>query len=123
ADNTVTYDTQAPAVTINQAVVQADPTGASPISCTVVFGESVTSFTGSDVSFAGSTVGGTLTATVSGSGTTYTVKVTGMTSPGVVVVSVPTGAAADPAGNTNAASTSTDNSVTYDPPLPNTPPM
>ena len=112
-DNTVTFDNIVPTVTINQASGQADPTNASPILFSVVFSEPVVGFAGTDVSFAGSTVGGTLAATISGSGANYTVSVTGMTGSGNVVASIPAGAATDPATNPNQASTSTDNSVTY----------
>ncbi len=80
----------------------------------MVFSEPVTGFTASDISFAGSTVGGTLLAGVTGSGTTYTVTVSGMTGNGTVVASIPAGAAHDAAGNPNTASTSTDNTVTFD---------
>ena len=113
-DNTVRFDNVAPTVTIDQAAGQADPTNASPIDFTVVFSEPVTGFTGSDVSFTGSTVGGTLVASVSGSGPTYTVSVTGMTGVGTVVASIPASAASDAAGNGNTLSTSTDNTVTFD---------
>ena len=106
-------DTTAPSVTINQAAGQADPTSASPINFTVTFSETVTGFAAGDISFAGSTVGGTLTATVTGTGPTYNVAVSGMTGTGSVVVSVPAGAATDAAGNASLASTSTDNSVTF----------
>jgi hypothetical protein len=61
---------------------QLDPTNASPIQFTVTFSETVTNFTAGDVSFAGSTVGGTLVAAISGTGP-YTVSVTGMTGNGV----------------------------------------
>jgi len=111
-DNTVTRDATAPTATIDQASGQADPTNASPINFTVVFSESVTGFTGADVSFAG-TAGGTKTATVTGSGTTYNVAVSGMTD-GTLIASVPAGGAQDTANNNNTASTSTDNTVTYD---------
>ena len=106
-------DTTAPSVTINQAAGQGDPTSASPINFTVTFNETVTGFAAGDISFAGSTVGGTLTATVTGTGPTYNVAVSGMTGSGSVVVSVPAGAATDAAGNASLASTSTDNSVTF----------
>ena len=106
-------DTIAPSVTINQAAGQADPTSASPINFTVTFSETVTGFAAGDISFAGSTVGGTLSATVSGTGPTYNVAVSGMTGSGTVVVSVPAGAATDAAGNASLASTSTDNSVAF----------
>ena len=106
-------DTTAPSVTINQAAGQADPTSASPINFTVTFSETVTGFTAGDISFAGSTAGGTLTAAVTGTGPTYNVAVSGMTGTGNVVVSVPAGAATDAAGNASLASTSTDNTVAF----------
>ena len=111
-DNTVTYDITAPTVTINQAAAQADPTGASPINFTVIFSETVTGFTNADVTMTGTA--GAATAVVTGGGTTYNVAVSGMTGPGTVIVSVNAGGAADAAGNANLASTSTDNTVTYD---------
>ena len=77
-DNTVTYNTTNPTVTINQATGQADPTNSSPINFTVVFSEPVTDFSTSDVTLSG-TVPGTLVGTVTGSGTTYNVAVSGMT--------------------------------------------
>ena len=108
-----TIDKTQPSVTINQAAGQADPTSTSPINFTVTFSETVTGFAASDISFAGSTVGGTLTAAVTGTGPTYNVAVSGMTRTGNVVVSVPAGAATDAAGNASLASTSTDNSVAF----------
>ncbi len=108
----VTIDAS-PTVTINQAPGQADPTNLSPIRFAVAFSEPVSGFAGSDVSFAGSTVGGTLAANVSGSGADYVVSVTGMTGLGTVVVSIPAGAATDSGGKPNTASTSTDRTVTY----------
>src|SRR5262249_34200209 len=97
-------DTTAPTVTINQASGQADPTSASPINFTVTFSETVTGFTASDISFAGSTAGGALSATVTGTGPTYNVAVSGMTGSGNVVVSVPAGAGTDAAGHPRRAS-------------------
>src|SRR4029079_3970975 len=105
-----TVDKVVPTVTINQAAGQADPTNVGPINFTVTFSETVTGFAAGDISFAGSTATGTLTATVTGSGATSNVAVSGMTGAGNVVVSVPAGAATDAAGNTSLASTSTDNS-------------
>jgi hypothetical protein len=72
----------------------------------------VTGFATGDVTLGGSA--GATTAAVSGSGTTYTVSVSGMASDGTVTVSVAAGVATDAAGNENLASTSTDNTVTYD---------
>jgi glucose/arabinose dehydrogenase/PKD repeat protein len=119
---TYTIDKTAPRVTIDQASGQADPTSASPVSFGVVFSESVSGFTGTDVSFVGSTVGGTLVAAVSGTGPAYTVAVTGMTGSGRVVASVPAGAATDAAGNTSAAATSSDNAVSFTASSDTTPP-
>lgn len=106
-----TFDSVGPTVTINQASGQADPTSDSPIKFTVAFSQSVSGFTASDVSLSGSA--GATTATVSGSGASYTVSVTGMTADGDVRASVPAGAVQDAAGNASAASTSSDNTVTY----------
>ena len=115
-DGTVTLAITSPTATVAQASGQADPATAGPVSFTVVFGAPVTGFTAADVSLAGSTAGGTLVAAVTGSGNTYTVTVSGMTSAGDVVVSIPAGAASDAAGNPTQASTSTDNRVTFQPP-------
>jgi hypothetical protein len=108
---------ESPTVTINQAASQADPTNGQPIVFTVVFSEPVTGFNGADLSFARSTVGGTLTPAVTESGplngTTYTVRVSGATGAGDVVASVLAGAAQDSAGNLSLAFTSTDNRVTF----------
>jgi hypothetical protein len=112
-DNTVTWDSLAPTVTINQAVGQVDPDNTSPIIFTVMFSEAVTGFATGDVSVGG-TSGGTKIGAVSGGPSTYTVTVTGMTTPGTVVASIAAGVATDTAGNANAASTSADNTVTWD---------
>ena len=98
-------------MTINQAAGQTDPTSASPINFTVTFSETVANFATGDVTLSGTA--GATTATVTGSGTTYNVAVSGMTATGTVVVSVPAAAATDAAGNASLASTSTDNTVTY----------
>ena len=110
-----TIDKTQPTVTIAQAAGQADPTITSPINFTATFSETVTGFAANDISFAGSTVGGTLNAVVTGTGATYNVAVSGMTTAGNVAVSVLVGAATDAAGNLSLASTSTDNTVAYNP--------
>src|SRR5438094_8821480 len=99
-------------VTINQAAGQADPTSSSPINFTAVFSKPVSGFTGAGVTLSG-TAGGTKTATVSGGPSTYNVAVSGMTSSGTVIANIPAGVAQDAAGNTNTASTSTDNSASF----------
>src|SRR5437867_3218385 len=113
-DNSVSFtppDTTPPTVTINQAAGQADPTSTSPINFTAVFSEPVSGFSGTGVTISG-TAGGTKTVTVSGGPSTYNVAVSGMTTDGTVLASIPAGVAPDAAGNRNTASTSTDNSVT-----------
>jgi len=109
----VVYDTVPPAVTINQAAGQADPTNTAPVNFTVVFSESAGDFATGDVTVTG-TAPGTKTATVTGSGTTYNVAVGGMTGSGTVIAALAAGVAHDAAGNGNTASASTDNTVTYD---------
>jgi len=115
----VVYDNVAPTVTINQTGV-VDPTSSPSIDFTVVFSESVTGFTSSGVILSGTA--GATTANVTGSGATYTVSVSGMTQSGTVIASVASSAAQDAAGNLNAASTSSDNTVTFNKPVDNVPP-
>ena len=111
-DNSITLDNMSPTVTINQSVGQSDPTSTQPISFTAIFSESVTGFTASDISLAGSTVNTAFaTVNVTGSGTTYTVTVRNVHSSGTVTVSVPAGVAQDLRGNLNLASISTDNTI------------
>ncbi|TFH06647.1 MAG: choice-of-anchor D domain-containing protein, partial [Candidatus Atribacteria bacterium] len=105
-------DITKPDVTINQAGGQADPTNGSPINFTVVFSETVTGFATGDVTLAGTA--GATTGAVTGSGTTYNVAVSGMTGDGTVTATIAAGVAQDGSSNTNNASTSTDNTVTYD---------
>jgi predicted outer membrane repeat protein len=114
-----TIDKDAPTATINQAAGQADPTALLPVTFDVLFSESVSGFEPADISLAGSTadVSGA-TVNITGSGATYSVQVSGVASTGTVVASILAGAAADVAGNTNTASTSTDNTVTYDTTIP-----
>ena len=110
-DNTVTYDITPPTVTVNQAAAQTDPTGTSPINFTAVFSQTVTGFSNTGVTIGGTA--GATTAVVTGSGTTYNIAVSGMTQTGTVIASIPAGKATDLAGNPNTASTSTDNTVTF----------
>ena len=115
-DNTVTWvPGPAPTVTINRAVSQPDPDSETPIVFDVKFSEPVQGFAWDRISFAGSTVGGVLFPTITGSGADYTVSVTGMSSGGTVVASVKPGAAFDADGFGNNASTSSDNTVTWVP--------
>ncbi len=113
-DNTVTFNNVPPTVTIEQGASQLDPTNSSPITFDVHFSQAVTGFDGSDVLFTGSTVAGTLVAGVSGVAQDYTVTVMGMSGTGAVVAIIPAGAAVNDLGTANAASSSTDNTVSFD---------
>jgi predicted extracellular nuclease len=108
---TWTIDTAAPTVTINQAATQADPTTVSPIHFTVTFSEVVTGFSDADVTLSGTA--GATTAVVTGGPTSFDVAVSGMSGGGTVIATVTAGAATDAAGNDSAASTNTDNTVTF----------
>ena len=99
-------------MTIDQASGQADPTTTSPINFTVVFSETVSDFATGDVTLSGTA--GATTAVVTGSGTTYNVAVSGMTTRGTVIASLAAGVAHDAATNASTASTATDNTVTWD---------
>lgn len=112
------FTTPALTVTINQAAGQADPTSGTSIAFTAVFSAAVADFTSSDVVVTG-TAGGTKTVVVTGGPTTYTVTVnlSGTLSSGTVIASIPAGVATS-GGLSNNASTSTDNTVTFNAPPP-----
>ncbi|HEX7297557.1 MAG TPA: Ig-like domain-containing protein, partial [Solirubrobacteraceae bacterium] len=112
AANTFTVDTTAPTVTVNQKTGQADPTNALPILYTVTFSEPVTGFAAADLTRGGTSTGGTVAVT--GSGASYEISVSGALTDGTLTFTIGANKAQDAAGNTNTASTSTDNSVTYD---------
>ncbi|MBA3936274.1 MAG: hypothetical protein H0X38_02345, partial [Planctomycetes bacterium] len=112
-----TVDLGGPTVTINQASGQADPTSSGSIAFTAVFSQPVTGFAANGVGLGG-TASGTLTASVSGTGTTYAVIVTGMTGAGTVTAAILADAATS-SGHPSKASTSTDNEVSF---VPATPP-
>lgn len=111
----VLVDGIVPTVTVNQASGQADPTSNTTIDFTAVFSEPVTGFVSADI-IPGGTAGATtalVTETAPNNGTTFNIAISGMTGDGTVIVTINAGVAEDAAGNTNAASTSTDNTVNY----------
>ncbi len=122
-DNTVTYDTTAPTVTVNQAGGQSDPVNSLPINFTVVFSEAISAatFTTADITQNGSATGITWSITDSGDHTTFTLSATAITGEGTLQPSIAVNRVTDPAGNNNTASTATDNTVTYDITAPATP--
>ena len=107
------------AVTVNQAATQPDPANKSPVHFTAVFTPFVdpATFDASDITLGG-TAPGTLSATVTEispyNHTTFDIAVSGMTGTGTVTASIAANRVADWEGNPNTASTSTDNTVTYD---------
>ena len=109
---TLRVDTIPPTVTVEQKVGQPDPANATPVLFTVTFDEIVTGLTAGDFSLGGTATG--QVASLTGSGSTYELSVDTITGDGTVVPSIPAGVAVDVAGHPNEASTSTDNSVTYD---------
>ena len=103
-DNTVSFDSTVPSVTLDQAAAQADPTNVGSVTFDVAFSEPVTGFSSGDVTLGGTA--GATTAVVAGGPAAYTVTVSGMTNDGTIVAAVAADVAADPAGNANVASTS-----------------
>ena len=115
--NSVAVSNTRPSVTVNQASSQADPARALPITFTATFSEPVVDFTGSAVTVGG-TAPGTPSVTVTGSGTGYTIAVSGLTGSGTVTAAIAGNAVHNAGGAGNTASTSTDNTVSYDPVAP-----
>src|SRR5204863_478887 len=111
-DNQVTYDATAPTVTMNQAGTQADPTNRQPSNVTVGCSEPVSDFATGDVTLSGTA--GASTAVVTGGALPTRRSSDLMTTNGTVLASLAAGVAHDAASNASAASTSTDNQVTYD---------
>ncbi|HEX8156008.1 MAG TPA: hypothetical protein VF526_01375 [Solirubrobacteraceae bacterium] len=114
----VVSDNTAPTVTVNQKSGQNDPTRTLPIRWTVAFSEPVTGLDASDVTRGGTTSGGAIA--LSGSGANYEISLSGTPTNGTTTFTIAAASAQDLAGNTNTASTSTDNSVSYDSVAPST---
>ena len=95
-DVTVPYDADAPTVTITGAPAVVNSTDAFDV--TVTFSETVTGFETGDVTVTNGT------ATVSGSGTTYTASIT-PDGNGAITISIGANVAEDAAGNGNDAAT------------------
>lgn len=117
SSNSVTVLNTRPAVSVNQAAGQADPSMALPITFTASFSENVIDFNASAVTIGG-TAAGSPTVQVTGSGSSYTIAVSGLTGSGTVIASVAANTVHDAAGAGNTASTSADNTVSYDPVAP-----
>lgn len=106
-------------VTIDQRDIQSDPTSTSPIEFIARFSVPVSGFTEADVALSGTA--GATTVVISPIGANsdqdWLVQVSGMTSTGTVIVNIPAAAAtSQTGGEPSLASTSTDNTVTYNGP-------
>jgi LPXTG-site transpeptidase (sortase) family protein len=119
-DETYTLENTVPTVTVEQASGQTDPTNFLPIHFTVVFSETIDADTFQDTDLTlGGSAPGTLSATITEISpmdhTTFDIAVNGLTGNGTVTAAISsTDLVFDYAGNGNTASTSSDNTVTYD---------
>ena len=110
-------DITSPSLTLNQAVSQADPSSSDSATFKVVFDEAINiaTFASGDITLSGTT--GTITSgpteVAPNNATSFEFTVTGMTDGDTVTASIAAGLVADAAGNTNNASTSSDNAITY----------
>lgn len=116
-NNCVTFiDTTPPAVTINQAAGQADPTSALPIDFTVQFSEPINtaSFTTADITQNGTAASVVWSLVNSGNNMTFTLSASS-SGYGTLIPSIGANRVIDLSGNNNTASnlTPTDNSVTF----------
>jgi hypothetical protein len=114
-DSVVFQDNIQPAVTINQADGQADPTNTLPVRFTVIFSEPIipSIFTPGDISQSGTATGITWNITDSGDHKTFTLSATKVTGYGTLIPSIAANRVTDLVGNNNLASTGTDNRVDY----------
>ncbi len=97
----------------------ATPTSAASLSYTLAFSEPVTGLAASDLTLAG-TAAGCAVGTPSGSGSSYTVEVTGC-GEGTVVLTLTAGSVSDGAGNPGPAADVGSAAVTIDRTAPSTP--
>ncbi|MGE9746245.1 Calx-beta domain-containing protein [Bdellovibrio bacteriovorus] len=110
---TWTQDLVAPTLTINQKSGQADPTNAVPVEFTIVASEAIANFVTADITQTGTATGITWSLTTSDN-ITWSLKATAITGAGTLIPSITANKVTDVAGNNNAASTSTDNQITYE---------
>lgn len=101
---------------VEQAATQPDPAVVEPIAFDVTFGVAVdpASFEPSDITPIGSATVTTWTITDPGDHAHFSLAASGVT-PGTVIPTIAAGAVLDAGGQSNSASISTDNSVTFGP--------
>lgn len=127
-DNSVTFDSIAPTVTINQATTEnigscsfnaaSDPTNTTGFSYRVRFSKSInaSTFTTADINNSGSGGSSSLIWTISNCGDNINFKLTASTviGDGTIIPNILVNTVQDNAGNNNTASTATDNSITFE---------
>ena len=114
-DNSVTYSNTF-SVRIEQASAQSDPTNSLPIAFDVIFSNPINigTFTTTDIIEVGSADGITWNiANPSGDLMNFTLEATAITVEGTVIPTIAANSIINTSGTLNAASTSTDNEVTY----------
>jgi hypothetical protein len=110
---TITLDMTPPTLTVERAATQGAVTGAAVVHFTVQSSEPLWSLRGPHMDLSESTAPGPLMAQVTGTGPLYNIAVSGMSGAGTVVAKILGNVVRDVAGNFTAASTNTDNVVTY----------
>ena len=112
-DNSVTYRLD---VTVEQKVGQVDPATTLPIEFDVVFTEAIdnTTFVVGDISQGGTATGITWNLINSGDDINFTLQATAIVGAGTVIPSLNAAVVQTSEGADNTASTSVDNSVTFD---------
>ncbi len=117
-DETYTVDNTDPTVTINQASGQVDPANGTPVKFTVVFSEEIdtSTFTVDDISESGTILGSLITWSIidSGDHKEFTLSADRIAENGTLIPSIAATRIKDLAGNDNSASSSTDNTVSFD---------
>jgi hypothetical protein len=113
ADRSIVFDATAPTVTLAQAAGQADPTGVSPVSFSLVADEALdtTTVTSADFAVTNGTIG---TIACTGNPTTCTIPVTPTTDGAVTIAPSASFSISDLLGNAATTAGGTDRSVTYD---------
>jgi hypothetical protein len=113
----VTVDNTRPNWTLYQPSNQADPASFQPIRFTIGFTEPVVGLTGSHISLSDSTANVSSASVTLSPGilvSSYIISISGITSDGKVVATLPESAITDAAGNPNMPRSPSDNSVVFD---------
>ncbi|MCF6240648.1 MAG: Ig-like domain-containing protein [Bacteroidales bacterium] len=105
--NQINYDVSRPGIEIIRETGQSNPSNDTVIYFRAIFTEQLNNFVPSNVKLSGTA--GANSLNLRGGPDVYTMEVSGMSSDGSVIVSIPENVLADAAGNMNTASVNTDN--------------